>query len=225
MVAREGHGSELPLPSYRTPASSGASVLGAKGHICAFFDSREEEYRVLLPFIKEGLESGERAFHVVDPGRRDHHLSRLADGGIDVPEAERRDQFELRDWSQAHLRQGRFDPDSMLALALEAVEFARARGFRGTRFVSHMEWALTDGTGIEAVAEYEAKANFSVPAEGDPVVCVYDLRRWGGQALVDIIRTHPRIIIGGLLHENPFFVPPDEFLRELRQRRHVERDA
>jgi hypothetical protein len=27
------------------------------------------------------------------------------------------------------------------------------------------------------------------------------------------------IIIGGMLQENPFFVPPDEFLRELRERR------
>jgi hypothetical protein len=26
------------------------------------------------------------------------------------------------------------------------------------------------------------------------------------------------IILGGILQENPFFVPPDEFLRELRQR-------
>jgi hypothetical protein len=26
------------------------------------------------------------------------------------------------------------------------------------------------------------------------------------------------IIIGGILQENPFFVPPDEFLRKLRQR-------
>jgi hypothetical protein len=26
------------------------------------------------------------------------------------------------------------------------------------------------------------------------------------------------IVIGGLLQENPFFVPPDEFLRELRER-------
>jgi hypothetical protein len=32
------------------------------------------------------------------------------------------------------------------------------------------------------------------------------------------------IIIGGMLQENPFFVPPDEFLRELRER-HTSRDA
>ncbi len=36
---------------------------------------------------------------------------------------------------------------------------------------------------------------------------------------MDIMRTHPMIIIGGILQENPFFIPPDEFLRELRQRR------
>jgi hypothetical protein len=33
------------------------------------------------------------------------------------------------------------------------------------------------------------------------------------------MRTHPMIIIGGILQENPFFVPPDEFLRELKARR------
>ena len=32
------------------------------------------------------------------------------------------------------------------------------------------------------------------------------------------MRTHPMIIIGGILQENPFFVPPDAFLRELRAR-------
>jgi hypothetical protein len=37
---------------------------------------------------------------------------------------------------------------------------------------------------------------------------------------VDIMRTHPVVIIGGILQQNPFFVPPDEFLREFRQRRH-----
>jgi len=26
------------------------------------------------------------------------------------------------------------------------------------------------------------------------------------------------VIIGGILQENPFFIPPDEFLRELRAR-------
>ena len=35
---------------------------------------------------------------------------------------------------------------------------------------------------------------------------------------MDILRIHPVVIIGGVLQYNPFFVPPDEFLRELRMR-------
>ena len=36
---------------------------------------------------------------------------------------------------------------------------------------------------------------------------------------MDILRTHPLVVVGGMLRENPFFVEPDEFLREVRQRR------
>ena len=46
----------------------------------------------------------------------------------------------------------------------------------------------------------------------------YDLAKFGGDTVVDIMRTHPMIIIGGILQRNPFFVPPEEFLREIRGR-------
>ena len=77
------------------------AVLSASQHICAFFHSHEEEYRVLLPFIQEGFARGEKAFHIVDPARRDAHLQRLAAAGIDTAAAQQRGQFELRTWTEA----------------------------------------------------------------------------------------------------------------------------
>jgi hypothetical protein len=53
----------------------------------------------------------------------------------------------------------------------------------------------------------------------DAVICTYQLGKFGGDTVIDIMRTHPMIIIGGILQRNPFFVPPEEFLRELRERR------
>ncbi|MEY2584462.1 MAG: hypothetical protein QOD80_488, partial [Verrucomicrobiota bacterium] len=47
----------------------------------------------------------------------------------------------------------------------------------------------------------------------------YNLSKCGGNLIIDVMRTHPMILIGGIVQENPFFVPPDEFLRELRERR------
>ena len=194
------------------------SVLRASRHVCAFFHSHEEEYRVLLPFIQEGLVRGEKAFHIVDPARRDAHLQRLAAAGIDVAAAQQRGQFELCTWTEAHLRDGSFDQDRMRALIEGVVTDARQQGFPRTRFVTHMEWALEARVGVATLLEYEATANYRRLRDHDPVICTYDLAKFGGGIVVDIMRTHPMVIIGGILHENPFFVPPDEFLQELRTR-------
>ena len=198
---------------------AGPSLLNVRGHICAFFHSADEEYRVLLPFIREGLELGERALHIVDPARRDDHIRRLRDAGIDIEEAIARGQFELLDWTQAHLREGNFDADQMIAVVASARARAERHGSCRTRYVTHMEWALTDGSVTERLAAYEANANNSVPKDDDAVICVYDFPRWGGQSLVDAIRTHPLVIIGGYLQENPFFQPAAEFLQLERERR------
>jgi hypothetical protein len=53
----------------------------------------------------------------------------------------------------------------------------------------------------------------------DPVICTYHLGQFRGDEVIDIMRTHPMVIIGGILQQNPFYIPPDEFLQEFRQRR------
>jgi hypothetical protein len=35
---------------------------------------------------------------------------------------------------------------------------------------------------------------------------------------IDILRTHPMVIIGGVLVENTFFTRPDDFIREVQSR-------
>jgi hypothetical protein len=195
------------------------SELGAQRHICAFFHSAEEEYRVVLPFIKDGFECGHKAFHVVDPKLRDEHRHRLASAGIDVAAAEKSGQFDLRPWGDVYLRDGRFDKDRMLALLGEVLEGGREQGFLLTRMVAHVEWALEKQPGVDDLVEYEARVNYIWPRHKDAVICVYDLTKFGGHIVMDILRTHPMVLIGGIIQENPFFVPPDEFLQELRERR------
>jgi hypothetical protein len=201
------------------PLRFAGSDLGAQRHICAFFHSAEEEYRVVLPFIKDGFECGQKAFHVVDPQLCDEHRQRLASAGIDVPVAEQSGQFDLRGWNDVYLRDGRFEQDRMLALLPEVLASGRKQGFGLTRMVAHVEWALEKQPGVDDLVEYEARVNYIWPRHQDAVICVYDLTKFGGDIVMDILRTHPMVLIGGIIQENPFFVPPDEFLRELRERR------
>jgi hypothetical protein len=152
------------------PIRFAGSVIGAQRHVCAFFHSPDEEYRVLLPFIKEGFERGEKAFHIVDPTLREEHLRRLESAGVDVAATETKGQFELRDWADAYLREGHFEQERMLALIQQVLESGREQGFPLTRLIAHMEWALEDRPGVDDLVEYEARLNYLLPRYKDPVI-------------------------------------------------------
>src|SRR5437870_1240729 len=96
-------------------------ALGRARHVCALFHDRDEWYEVLLPFIRDGWEAGDKAFHIIDGRRRAEHLERLKQGGIDVEQAEGRGQLgftgwlEVKGWDEAYIRGGRFDQRDMIA--------------------------------------------------------------------------------------------------------------
>jgi hypothetical protein len=200
-------------------------ALGRQRHICAFFNSIDEEHRVLRSFIKEGFDRGEKAFHIVDPDLREEHLKRLGETGVNVQQAMDTGQLEVRPWQDAYLREGHFDQHAMLALIEEVLQSGAATGYPLTRLLAHMEWALLDKPGVDDLLEYETRLNHILPKYNDPVICAYDLSKFGANVAMDIMRTHPAVIIGGVLQENPFFVPPDQFLLEIRERRRSARPS
>jgi hypothetical protein len=191
-------------------------------HICAFFNGMDEHYRVLQSFIKDGFAKGDKAFHLVDPLRFEDHLRRLADEGIDVEEAVASGQLEVHPWEDGPLHGEQFDQDTWLAGFEEVLRSGPASGYPKTRFLAQMEWALVDMPGIDDMIEFETRVNYVVPKYEDPVICSYDLSKFGASTVMYALRTHPLVIIGGLMHENPFYVDPDQLLSELReQRSHV----
>jgi hypothetical protein len=143
--------------------------LDRRRHVCAFFHSRDEEYRVLMPFITEGFEHGDRAFHILDPEHRAEHMRQLSDAGIDTAAAEAKGQLTVIRWEDAYLRGGHFDQNAMLALIEEVLIAGKTEGFPLTRLVANMEWALEDRPGVEDIVEYETRLNFILPKYDDAV--------------------------------------------------------
>ena len=199
--------------------------LGQHRHICAFFNDFDEQHRVLRSFIKEGFERGDKAFHIVDPSLWEDHLQRLAQAGIDVEGARGTGQLEMRRWQDAYLRDDCFDQDAMLTLLEEVLQSAAAAGNPLVRFVSRVEPSLVAKAGEDNWLEYETRVNYAVSKYNDPVICTYDLTNFSASLVMDMLRVHPVVIVGGVLQENPFFVPPDQFLVELRERKSARRSA
>ncbi len=143
----------------------------------------------------------------------------MAGAGIDAAAAQQSGQFELLTNTEAYLRDGRFDQDRMLE-AFEQLASGNAKGgFPLSRICCRMDWAVEDRSYVDDLIEFESRVNEVWRRHDDAVICTYHLSKFGGDTVIDIMRTHPMIIIGGALYENPFFVPPEEFLREIRQRR------
>jgi hypothetical protein len=94
----------------------------------------------------------------------------------------------------------------------------RRKGFPFTRWVANMGWALGQYRGVSDLVEYCTRLNDVVPRHEATIVCTYDLARFSAGAVIDVLRSHPVAVIGGIVHENPFYVPPAELLRELEER-------
>jgi hypothetical protein len=202
-----------------SPIRFAGSQLGESRHVCAFFHNADEEYRVMLPFIKDGFECGDKAVHIVSPNRRSDHLKRLAAVGIDSTAVEQSGQLELLNNTETYLRDGCFDQDRMLEAFEELASGNAGEGFPLSRIVCQMDWAGEGRSHVADLIEFESRVNDVWRRHDDAVICVYDLAKFSGETVIDIMRTHPMIVIGSSLQQNPFFAPPEEFLSELRERR------
>jgi methanogenic corrinoid protein MtbC1 len=168
-----------------------------------------------LPFVKEGLERGEKTLHFVDALSHAEHFRRLSAAGIDVAALRATGQLDVRSWQDTYLRGGSFDPDAMLAFLVEVLRAARAEGFPRTRLIGHAAWGVDSPVPAEALADYEMRVNHILPPH-DPVVCVYDRAALDTTLAREILRAHPLAIVDGGLRESPSFRPPVVSLHERR---------
>jgi MEDS: MEthanogen/methylotroph, DcmR Sensory domain len=194
------------------------TVLRAHRHVCAFFGSAEEEYDTLLPFVCDGINCGQRAFHVLPDQHKKDHLERLRNAGIDVEQAMKSRQLEVVLPEETYLKTGRFNKDAMLVLIQEALKAGVGLGFPLTRMIAHAEAAVDDWKSENEWVEYEMRLNSVLPNYDDPVICTFDVNLLTAPHAIDILRTHPIVIVGGVLVENSFFTRPQDFIREVQSR-------
>ena len=70
-----------------------------------------------------------------------------------------------------------------------------------SRIVCRMDWASGNQSRIDDVIEFESRVNEVWRRYDDAVICTYHLGQLSGDAVIDIMRTHPMVIflIGGHL--------------------------
>lgn len=182
-------------------------------HLCLIYETPEEQFAAVVPFIGAGLKRGEKCVYIVDENTADTVLQAMRAGGIDVDAAVESGALAILSKQDSYLKDGGFDPDRVIGFLKEAADRAKQEGHAALRVTGEMTFVLGGDPGVERLMEYEAKLNYFFPENDALAICQYNRRRFGPEVIMDVIRTHPLVVFGGLVCRNLYYVPPDEFLR------------
>jgi hypothetical protein len=179
-------------------------------HICAFFRGITERDDIMVPYLREGLRAGDKCTCIVDDGADAVRVALSAD-------VDERRQLDMLSSKETYLRRGTFSTQEMLDYWEDAISAAlRDDEFPFARSTGETTWTLQELPGLFEFMNYEARLNVFLPRYPQVILCLYDLDHFGGAVLVDVLKTHPKVLMGGTILENLYYVPPDEFLASRR---------
>ncbi len=181
--------------------------LRAGDHLCACHVGDGERDAVLLPFVEAALRDGDRC--VVAAAEPAGVLTRL-DPALDPPGCLAGRQLVLREAATTHLRAGRFRPDRSAEFWEEQAAAAGRDGYELARLVDETAWLGAADVDRRTVVEYEAWAHRFAAAHRVVLLSLYDLGRLGAGILIDLVATRPRLLLGGVLLENPHHLTAGE---------------
>jgi hypothetical protein len=116
-------------------------------------------------------------------------------------------QFTAATAMETYCPDGQFVPQAMLDTLHEAYA-GRAPACTGMRGTGEMGWALHNVPGSERLIEYEGGINKLLLTDHLTVLCQYDIRRFSGATIFELLNVHPIMIVNGQIMCNPFYVAP-----------------
>jgi hypothetical protein len=188
-------------------------------HYCGIFRSDVEHRRIVIEFVRLGIERNEKMLYFVNLMTAVQLKSTLSAAGIDVDALVEKGQLVILTAKQAYLQHGTFDPEKMIDMLSQETARTLEAGYSALLVTGEMTWALAGDPGSERLVEYEAMLNrFYATRPRCYAICQYDQRRFDAGLLIDVLQTHPKVLIGtrGFDNSAMYFVPPDAFLTPAR---------
>lgn len=198
------------------PTSSGVPEHGtdeSNDHLASIFKGKREQFATVLPFIRCGLERGERCLYVADNNPKKVVLDALSKTGIDVEYTLDSGQLSIHTKADTYLKSGAFEKEAMTQFWKDTlVQAGDQKGFEGIRAATEMTWALDEGIDLHHLVEYEAVLNDVFAGDDFVVLCQYDRNRFPSEVISDVIRTHPLVVHNGTVCHNVYSKSPSGFL-------------
>jgi len=191
--------------------------LAAGQHICAIYENHVEQAAVSVPYVKTGLALRQRVIYLGDERAADELQRLLALEQVPVQQHITQGDLLFLCRDAPYRRHGRLQPGLLLEVGKELVRSSLAEGWPLVRLLGEHTWLLRTPQDITRWLAYESRLDYELPGMPAIIVCHYDRTRLPAEFIDRIIATHPVAVLRGILHANPFYHPPQQFLTSLRR--------
>jgi PAS domain S-box-containing protein len=188
------------------------ATLAPGAHVGWIYETENQHQDMLLQFIQHSLNRSEKVLYIFDNHASAEVTAFLQNNGVEIDSHLNGGRLSAVPAEDVFLQDGAFDPQRMITLLQREANRAETEGYSALMVTGEMTWALRKLANSRRLIEYEAKLNDFFAAGKCLVVCQYDRRRFYPELLLDVLATHPIIVNGSEVHDNIYYMPPQEFV-------------
>jgi len=170
-------------------------------HVCGFYSGAAARDDLTAAWVAEGARWGQKCVCFLEESAvlRDRFSDR-------IPGQMR--HVEFQDVDDAYLPNGSFCKETMLTRLHDSVAAAWEAGYQDVRLLGDMNWVIRPGVDTKEVFAYEAEVNALSPRQRASFICLYDLDRFDGALVIEVLRTHAKVLLNGVPINNPYYTAP-----------------
>ncbi|MHA6792522.1 MEDS domain-containing protein [Pseudonocardia bannensis] len=179
-------------------------------HVCAMYSGPAERNAILRPFLDTGLGAGHKCLiGLQEPDAPS--VIRTLGMHADIDRCLATQQLAVLGANDPQFSPDDFSIPTMLAFWDHAVTNANTDGYTAAHLSAEAAWWIPQLPGIQALIAYESELNDLTTRLSAAILCLYDLNDCTGSLVIDLVKTHPRLMINQVVFENPWYLRPEDF--------------
>lgn len=182
-------------------------------HICGLYETEKERDEIIFGYLKQGCIDNDMQIFIHSEQNEEHFWQALkTECPICTSTKENPGRLDVKEAKDLYFPEGTFDPWYMDKAVNGYYDYTQSNGNNNLRAVAEMAWALQKIQGIEFLFAYESRLNYFVQGKTILSICLYNVSKISGDIVMNVLRTHPYTINGGIITTNPFYEKPDLWL-------------
>lgn len=165
-------------------------------HVCQFYDTKEDQLNLLVPYFKQGLERNEACVWLVGDLTIEEARSALAAVVPDLARYMAKGQMKIRHYTEFYTNsKGNVKAPDELSDQFAAMGPAvTAQGYAGLRASGSVSW-VDDAESMSRFMDYETKVNLAIQNSRIMAVCTYPAKAATICRCRELIHNHGNIFV------------------------------